>query len=177
MKILFYSTKCGFCLKILENIKLLDINDIKFICIDNNNNLPSKLEKVPTLIIPDINEPLVGNKAFKWLEMQKNFNNSTNNINFAEKFDDSIFSNTENLNKKDKDDDIDDYIDYSYLNKLTNEKSKNQKNEETLTKNNQQNEINKMISLRNNQINNIFFNKDNNKSSNNNNNVRRSNLN
>ena len=72
---------------------------------------------------------------------------------------------------------IDDYIDYSYLNKLTNEKTENLLNDDTLTKNNQQNEINKMISLRNNQINNIFFNKDNNKSSNNTNNVRRSNLN
>lgn len=175
MKILFYSNKCNYSLKIIEIINSLKINDIKFICVDNNTNLPSKLEKVPTLIIPEINQPLVGNNAFKWFELQQKINNNTNNINSSIKIDENAFSNTKDLNTKDE---IDEYIDYSFLNKITNEINNNEnKNDETLNKNNQQNEINKMISLRNNQINNIFYNKDNNKSSNNTNNVRRSNLN
>ena len=186
MKILFYSNKCNYCLKLLNIINQLKNNDIKLICVDNNTKIPSNLEKVPTLIIPDINEPLVGNKAFNWIELQSKTNNLTHNINFSEKVNDDDFKHSDKLektfnnsNKNDEDDgDIDDYIDYEFLEKINKEKEQDQNNKQILNKDNQQSELNKMVNMRNTQINTIFFNNNSNPiDRNNNGNIKRSNLN
>ena len=77
--IIYYSNFCPNCkdlLKELDNDSL--INNFQKICIDEiKTELPSFLKEVPTIIVPDYNEPLVGINAFKWIKwkLQQDDNN------------------------------------------------------------------------------------------------------
>jgi len=91
MYILFYSNKCKYCESLIDILKGKNLyHGFKTISIDNNNNLPPYLTKVPTLIVPDINKPLEGKNAFMWVNTVFNFNNETNNVN----------NETNNINNK-----------------------------------------------------------------------------
>ena len=82
-QILFYSNKCKYCrdlIKILSNESLIPKT---LICTDNNLNLPKDITQTPTLIVSNINEPLVGKKAFEWVKTKKQFNQPSNNIKYA----------------------------------------------------------------------------------------------
>ena len=50
------------------------------ICIDNNKNFPY-IQRVPTLLINELEKPIVGINAFNWINSKSQFNNNTNNIN------------------------------------------------------------------------------------------------
>ena len=79
--ILFYSNKCKYCKDMIQLItKVDDINSYKLICIDNNKNFPY-IQRVPTLLIPDLEKPIVGVNAFNWIKTKTQFNNNTNNFN------------------------------------------------------------------------------------------------
>ena len=84
MRILFYSEKCNFCLKLLEYI---DTNNLieyfKMICIDKTNNIPKNIKLVPTIIDTTIEAPLEGKKAFEYVINQKYFNHPTNNVEYT----------------------------------------------------------------------------------------------
>ena len=81
MRVVFYSNKCQHCLKLVTLMKNMDmVQHFNFICVDNNNNIPNNIKKVPTLIVPDLNRPIEGKKAFEWVKNNKYFYRNTNNI-------------------------------------------------------------------------------------------------
>lgn len=83
MRILFYSTSCNFCIKLLEYIDKNNLGEyFKIICIDNTPNIPKNITLVPTIIDTTIESPLEGKKAFEYVINQKYFNHPTNNIEY-----------------------------------------------------------------------------------------------
>ena len=76
---LFYSTKCKTCnflIQLLQKEKLLKY--FKLICVDNKKNkLPAFIEAVPTMIVRQINKPLVAEETFRWVETYKKMNSIT----------------------------------------------------------------------------------------------------
>ena len=53
----------------------------KTVCIDNNNNLPDNIDKVPTIIDSDLSDILIGDKAFDYISSLQYFNFPSNNFN------------------------------------------------------------------------------------------------
>lgn len=116
--ILFYSDKCEHSMnfiRCLQNEKML--SDFKLINVLELKEIPSMIENIPTIIVRNINVPLVGINAFRWLENNKYFYQGTNNINNAihhisltddnsNAFDKSIIKRSDiYANIKDEDDD------------------------------------------------------------------------
>jgi hypothetical protein len=80
--ILFYSKKCKFCSQIINLISDIDsLEKYKFICIDNEKNKYPYIQRVPTLMIKQVKQPLIGINAFNWIKSTAHFNRITNNIN------------------------------------------------------------------------------------------------
>ncbi len=73
MNVIFYSGKCKDCrnlLTLLENEKLLGY--FVLFCVDGRlDELPSHITAVPTMIVANINKPLVCNEAFEWVNNMK----------------------------------------------------------------------------------------------------------
>lgn len=73
VNIIFYSRTCATCknlLNILMNEDLLKF--FKMYCVDDNlNNVPSYIHTVPTMIVANINKPLVAQEAFAWIQKMK----------------------------------------------------------------------------------------------------------
>lgn len=87
MRILFYSEKCNFCLKLLEYIDKNNIADFfKMICIDRTNNIPKHITLIPTIIDTTIEAPFEGKKAFEYVINQKYFNHPTNNLEYIKPY-------------------------------------------------------------------------------------------
>lgn len=85
--ILFYSLDCKHSKLLLQ--KLQDenmINEFKLIDIKKIKVLPKIITSVPTIIVKDINRPLVGIHAFNWIENTKYFYQKTNNIKNVVRF-------------------------------------------------------------------------------------------
>ena len=75
MIILFYSDRCNYCVKLLKYIESNKIDsEFKLINIDGNENIPSQIKAVPTIIDKDINVPLEGKNAFDYVYNKKFFN-------------------------------------------------------------------------------------------------------
>lgn len=70
LNIIFYSRKCprsGMALTILQNFGL--INNFKLFCVDGRlNEVPKGITQVPTMIVQNVNKPLVDNEVFEWLQ-------------------------------------------------------------------------------------------------------------
>jgi hypothetical protein len=72
MNILFYSQKCEYCRKLLillqgENL----LRNFKLVCVDDKlDKMPPDM-KVPTLIVNNINKPLIAQEAFEWVQQIK----------------------------------------------------------------------------------------------------------
>lgn len=80
--ILFYSKKCKFCSQIINLISDIDsIEKYMLICLDNERSKYPYIQRVPTLIIKQIKQPLIGINAFNWIKSTAQFNRITNNIN------------------------------------------------------------------------------------------------
>lgn len=78
--IIFYSRKCRAC---NELINILNSNNlmrffIEFCVDDNIDKLPPQIKMVPTLIVSNVNKPLVAGDAFKWVNQIKFINNNDN---------------------------------------------------------------------------------------------------
>ncbi|AYV82174.1 MAG: hypothetical protein Homavirus13_3 [Homavirus sp.] len=73
VNILFYSKKCPTCinvLNLLQNEKLLGY--FKLFCVDERlNNLPPYIKVVPTMVVSDINKPLVMQEIFEYIQRIK----------------------------------------------------------------------------------------------------------
>lgn len=73
MNILFYSHKCDTSknlLLLLKNENLLGY--FKLICVDDKlDKLPPQITIVPTMIVANINKPLVVQEAFEWVKQIK----------------------------------------------------------------------------------------------------------
>jgi len=86
MYLLFYSNNCIFSLNILQLINNENLDDyfIK-IQVDDPKNFDKiqHITKVPTIITKEIPMPLVGKAAFEWIKNKKYFNQTTNNIKYA----------------------------------------------------------------------------------------------
>tara|TARA_B100001093_G_scaffold513436_1_gene585393 strand:- start:492 stop:956 length:465 start_codon:yes stop_codon:yes gene_type:complete len=83
MKVLFYSKKCDFCSKIIKLLKNSGFyKSFNLVCLEkiDISTLPDYIKSVPTLIVEEVDTPLVGKAAFDYLDLKKYFNNPTNNI-------------------------------------------------------------------------------------------------
>ena len=72
--ICFYSNQCKVCKAFFSELSSTPFkNDFKYVCVDTTprNRLPGYLKKVPTIVVQDENEPLVGNEAINWLWIKK----------------------------------------------------------------------------------------------------------
>lgn len=73
--ICFYSNKCDFCKAFFEELKKTPYkSEFRFICVDpspHRPQLPSWLEKVPTLVIAGENTPLTDNMVYNWIFERK----------------------------------------------------------------------------------------------------------
>ncbi|CAH6421752.1 Hypothetical protein KVN_LOCUS438 [uncultured virus] len=73
INILFYSKDCVTCrnlLNLLKNENLLCY--FKLICVDNNlKAIPAQITMVPTMILSNINKPLVVQETFEWVKKMK----------------------------------------------------------------------------------------------------------
>ncbi len=82
--IIFYSNKCKYCLLLLEEFKKYELyNYFKLFCIDGKyNEIKGLITSVPTLLLEDVNKPLVKDEVFKWFNMFKKYkdNNTFSNI-------------------------------------------------------------------------------------------------
>ena len=79
--VLFYSEKCQYCYKLLQEIKNRNLEGVfKFVCVDTVR-VPPVITSVPTIIIRQCTKPLVGKDAFHWIANHTFFNIPTNNIN------------------------------------------------------------------------------------------------
>jgi hypothetical protein len=82
--ILFYSIDCNYSKLIIK--KLHDenmLNQFKLIDIAKIKDIPKIITSVPTIIVKDVNKPLIGIHAFNWIENTKYFYQKTNNIKSA----------------------------------------------------------------------------------------------
>ena len=70
--ILFYSNHCRHSHHILQLLQQTPVyNNVKRINIDNGEyKIPRSITSVPALIIPGINQPLIGQNAFNWVQGQ-----------------------------------------------------------------------------------------------------------
>jgi len=66
---LFYSNQCPHSKELVLNLQKLNLLD-KFVKVDVSilKKIPSSIKSVPTIIVPDMQEPLEGDKAFFWVE-------------------------------------------------------------------------------------------------------------
>jgi len=72
VNLLFYSQRCETCrnlLILLKNENL--INNFKLVCVDNNLSKFPQDMMVPTMILVNINKPLVAQEAFEWVKQIK----------------------------------------------------------------------------------------------------------
>jgi hypothetical protein len=83
MKVIFYSEQCEYCKKLLEYLDKYTIRSLfKLVNIDIFE-APKDIDMVPTIIDTELNQPLKGKEAFKYLVNIKYFNNPTNNIEYV----------------------------------------------------------------------------------------------
>jgi len=70
---LFYSKYCGHCKNFIMELKKEELISSfeNYICIDKRKNLPDFVKQVPCILIKDHDEPLLGNKAFAWINFMK----------------------------------------------------------------------------------------------------------
>jgi len=83
INILFYSNNCETCkslIKILENEKLIQY--FLPVCVDDKlERLPPQIEVVPTMIVKNMNKPLIAEETFEYVKQVKFIKNSQNNFN------------------------------------------------------------------------------------------------
>lgn len=76
VNILFYSNKCKTCynlIRLLQNQGI--IKNFKLFCVDDNKkSLPPFVTIVPTMVVNEINKPLVGQETFKYVNTVKMMN-------------------------------------------------------------------------------------------------------
>lgn len=73
INVIFYSRKCQSCmdlLKLLENENLL--GSFVLFCVDGRlSEVPSHISSVPTMVVSNVNKPLIGNETFEWINKVK----------------------------------------------------------------------------------------------------------
>jgi len=81
--ILFYSNSCSTCkslIKLLENEKLIQY--FLPMCVDGKlEQLPPQIEVVPTMIVKNMNKPLVAEETFEYIKQVKFLKSSQNKFN------------------------------------------------------------------------------------------------
>ena len=83
MKVVFYSMKCEYSNKLLQYLEKNNITNLfKLICIDMVE-APKEIDIVPTIVDSELNQPMKGKDAFKYLLNLKYFNNPTNNVDYV----------------------------------------------------------------------------------------------
>jgi len=105
--IIFYSNKCSYCSQIMNLMQEFNIlgNFVK-ICIDDRRiKIPKQITKVPTLIVPDCNTPLVDQFVYNWvIKYAPSNNNSSFNDNQNRVQDNNNQNqNSQNQDTQDKD--------------------------------------------------------------------------
>lgn len=71
--LLFYSKTCKMCYNLLNVLEVEEL--LKFfnlVCVDDKiSYLPPQIKVVPTMIVKNVNKPLVGKETFQWIELMK----------------------------------------------------------------------------------------------------------
>ena len=102
INIIFYSKECKFSEQLITFMNKINIlQNFKLICVDNNKQLPPNITRVPTLIINNINKPLIGTDAFNWLKTICQFRQNTNNVNMKIDKNNSTLMSHSNTKSKD----------------------------------------------------------------------------
>jgi hypothetical protein len=82
MKVVFYSSHCEYCKKLLLYLEKYNIKSLfKLINIDDTP-APPGIDSVPSIIDTELIQPLKGKAVFEYLLNLKYFNNPTNNIEY-----------------------------------------------------------------------------------------------
>jgi hypothetical protein len=82
MRIVFYSSHCEYCKKLLLYLEKYNIKSLfKLINIDDTP-APPGIDCVPSIIDTELIQPLKGKAVFEYLLNLKYFNNPTNNIEY-----------------------------------------------------------------------------------------------
>lgn len=80
--IIFYSRRCRMCQDLLVLLKNTNfLHYFSLLCIDDNIYIPPEIKKVPTMIVYNINRPLVANEIFKWIHTTIKIQQQTPNYN------------------------------------------------------------------------------------------------
>ena len=84
--IIFYSNKCNYCNQIMNLMNKFNIlGNFVQICIDDRRiKIPKQITKVPTLIVPDCNTPLVDQFVYNWVMKYEPSQNNSSNQNSLE---------------------------------------------------------------------------------------------
>lgn len=157
LNILFYSNNCNHSKNLIELIKKENkLSNFKLICVDINKNIPANIQKVPTLIVKNLNAPLEGNAAFNWVKTVSKFNEQTNNIKYVKKNNDILVKKSifKGINKNDSSNMSDNYAFIENKDIVKKNmfyiKNKNQKiiNKNKKINNNSKNDLKKIIEQR-----------------------------
>ena len=82
MKVIFYSDKCEYSIKILAYLNKYNIENMFKLVNINTSEYPKEIDSVPTIIDTDLSQPIKGKKALEYLMNIRYFNNPTNNVEY-----------------------------------------------------------------------------------------------
>tara|TARA_Y100000389_G_scaffold187118_1_gene208206 strand:- start:2431 stop:3096 length:666 start_codon:yes stop_codon:yes gene_type:complete len=85
--IFFYSSYCQHCKQVINELTKSPVaRSVKYVCIDSKavrEKIPPFIKSVPTIVIGDTNQVLVGNSIKKWIDSQyskPNVSHKTNEV-------------------------------------------------------------------------------------------------
>jgi hypothetical protein len=103
--VIFYSKKCETSFKLLQLLeKEQFLQCFKLLCVDNIiDKLPPQITAVPTMIVKNVNKPLMPKECFDWVKqmVEARNMNSNENINGYNTFEQSKFSDVFTFLKSD----------------------------------------------------------------------------
>ena len=83
--IIFYSKYCDFCRKLFDEINKIDsLDNYQLVCLEEHPNQFPMITRVPSLIVKNVQKPIVGKHAFECIRTTNQFNGKSNNINYKD---------------------------------------------------------------------------------------------
>ena len=65
---LFYSEECPHSIKFINYLQEYQLTFFQIVNVATAQNLPNYIHSVPSIIVPNYEQPLVGGQVFQWLE-------------------------------------------------------------------------------------------------------------
>lgn len=80
--IIFYSKYCDYCRRLFDEINKIDsLDNYQLVCLEEHPNKFPMITRVPSLIVKNVQKPIVGKYAFDCIKTKNQFNGTSNNIN------------------------------------------------------------------------------------------------